>query len=118
MKKETKDSQLTVEISILVQPNKSVEIPSATVDLMKQAFNAVHLHSCEIHRDQLQINEQLGEGEFGLVYKGAWRGQPCAIKKLKGVITEDRDSVQYQRLLMELTILAGIGAHPNIVGFF
>ena len=105
-----------MKISILLEPYDN--IPAVTTALMKSALNIVHLRSCEIPRDQLQINEQLGEGEFGLVCKGSWRGQPCAIKKLKGVITEDRDSVQYQRLLMELTILAGIGAHPNIVGFF
>ena len=107
-------SKHIVEISILLEPYDN--IPAVTTALMKSAFNIVHLRSCEIHRDQLQIKEQLGEGEFGLVYKGAWRGQPCAIKKLKGGIT--KDSVQYQRLLMELTILAGVGAHPNIVGFF
>ena len=118
MKNEaSKESNVSIDLSILLECQMSITLPSnSIVSLMQRAFNAVHLHSCEIHRDQLQINEQLGEGEFGLVCKGSWRGQPCAIKKLKGGIT--KDSVQYQRLLMELTILAGVGVHPNIVGFF
>ena len=90
--------------------------PTSTAVLMNRAFNTVHLRSCEIYQDQLIINSKIGEGQFGLVYKGSWKGQACAIKKLKAEVKTD--SVQYQRLLIELTILAGVGAHPNIVGFF
>ena len=83
---------------------------------MRDTFSIVHLQSCEIYPDQLQFQEQIGEGEYGLVYKGLWRGRACAIKKLKSGIT--KESVEYQRLLMELGILVGVGSHPNIVSFF
>jgi serine/threonine protein kinase len=32
-------------------------------------------------------------------------------------LAQGKDSVEYQRLLIELAILAGVGSHPNIVGF-
>ena len=87
-----------------------------TAFLMQNAFSVVHIRSCEIHSNHLQVQELIGEGQFGLIHKGMWNGRKCAIKKLKGGIT--KDSVQYQRLLIELAILSGVGTHPNIVGFF
>jgi serine/threonine protein kinase len=92
-------------------------IPSSynTASLLGNVFSMVHQGAYEIYSDELQFESQIGEGQFGLVYKGAWRGQPCAIKKLKDGISNQ--SIEYQRLLIELAILAAIGAHPNIVSF-
>ena len=86
-----------------------------TQKLMEDTYSLVHIRSCDIHPNQLQFQEQIGEGKFGLVYKGVWKGRACAIKKLKNGIS--KDSVEYQRLLIELGILAGVGDHSNIVGF-
>ena len=91
-------------------------LSAKTVSLMQNALSVVHIRSCEIHSHHLQVQELIGEGQFGLIHKGMWNGRKCAIKKLKGGIT--KDSVQYQRLLIELAILSGVGTHPNIVGFF
>ena len=83
---------------------------------MRDTFSTVHLKNCEIYPDQLHFQEQIGEGKFGVVYKGIWKGRACAIKKLKTGIS--KESVQYQRQLIELGILACVGTHPNIVGFW
>jgi hypothetical protein len=93
------------------------QIPSSgnTATLLRNVFSMVHQGAYEIYSDELHFENQIGEGQFGLVYKGAWRGQPCAIKKLKDGISNQ--SVEYQRLLIELAILADIGNHPNIVSF-
>ena len=89
---------------------------SHVTKLMRDTFSTVHLKNCEIYPDQLHFQEQIGEGKFGVVYKGIWKGRACAIKKLKTGIS--KESVQYQRQLIELGILACVGTHPNIVGFW
>ncbi len=86
-----------------------------TESLISDALSKVHVGTYEIHDNELQIKDLIGQGKFGLVYKGVCRGRPCAIKKLKDGI--GIDSVEYQRLLIELAILAGVGSHPNIVSF-
>ena len=73
----------------------------------KGSFNAV--------RDELLFRNKIGEGEFGVVFKGIYRGKPCAVKMLKRGIK--RDSAQYQRMLMELSILAIVKPHTNVIRF-
>ena len=91
--------------------------PLKKTDMLTQdAVCKVQMRSCEILPEQLQLQGVIGEGKFGLVYKGVWNGNPCAIKKLKNGIT--KPSVQYQRLLIELAVLSGVGSHPNIIEFF
>jgi hypothetical protein len=68
-----------------------------------------------LERKKLQLGDQIGEGEFGLVLKGTYQGRTCAIKMLKDSI--GHNSEEYMRLLMELSILASAGSHPNLVGF-
>jgi serine/threonine protein kinase len=98
-----------------VENVSSIPSSSNTASLLRNVFSVVHNGAYEIFPDELKFEKQVGEGKFGQVYKGAWRGQPCAIKKLKDGISNQ--SIEYQRLLIELAILAAIGNHPNIVGF-
>jgi serine/threonine protein kinase len=71
----------------------------------KGFFNAV--------RDELLFQNKIGEGEFGVVFKGIFRGNTCAVKMLKRGIK--RDSSQYRRMLMELSILAIVKPHTNVI---
>lgn len=45
----------------------------------------------EIPRSNVKLQEKLGEGAFGEVYKGQLKSdieiKPCAVKKLKGDLT-------------------------------
>eukprot|EP01133_Synstelium_polycarpum_P011935 gene11935-13910_t len=61
---------------------------------------------------ELQIHAKLGEGTFGVVYKGAWRGSTVAIKQIK--INEDVTNQVLDEFRKELTILSKL-RHPNIV---
>ncbi|KAJ7382832.1 hypothetical protein OS493_032467 [Desmophyllum pertusum] len=69
----------------------------------------------EIPRSDLTLQEKLGEGAFGEVYKGLVRidGQlrQCAVKKLKENATE----IERRNLINELQINVTVGEHPNVI---
>jgi len=83
---------------------------------VRQAIASVRLRSCQIRADQLSVDKLIGAGQFGMVYKGTWMDQVCAVKTLRPGVAND--SVEYERLLAEATVLSGVGAHPNIVRFY
>ena len=41
--------------------------------------------SFNIDSDETELNEKIGEGSFGIIYKGIYRNNVVVIKKLKGV---------------------------------
>ncbi|PFX11772.1 Tyrosine-protein kinase transmembrane receptor ROR2 [Stylophora pistillata] len=69
----------------------------------------------EIPRSDVTLQDKLGEGAFGEVYKGLVRvggkERACAVKKLKAnaAETERRD------LLNELAVMVTVGEHPNVL---
>jgi len=83
---------------------------------VRQAIGSVMDRSCRIRADQLSVDRLIGAGQFGMVFKGAWLDQVCAVKTLRPGVSSD--SVEYERLLAEVTVLSGVGAHPNIVRFY
>eukprot|EP01132_Coremiostelium_polycephalum_P004728 gene4728-5902_t len=66
----------------------------------------------EISFSELKIINKLGEGTFGVVYRGTWRGSSVAIKQIK--INEDVNCQVLEEFRKELTILSRL-RHPNIV---
>ncbi|CAH3143416.1 unnamed protein product [Porites lobata] len=68
--------------------------------------------SWEIDLDRLRVSDVvLGEGEFGIVNKGSYRGKDVAVKQLKdGTSMADKND-----LLSEIKMLKQAGRHPNIV---
>ncbi|XP_058957571.2 fibroblast growth factor receptor 3-like isoform X2 [Pocillopora verrucosa] len=69
-----------------------------------------------VNLENLEVcNEILGEGEFGIVYKGRYGGKDgnmidVAVKKLK-----DPSAIAKETLLNEIRTLKKTGKHPNIV---
>jgi len=61
----------------------------------------------EIPHDELDFDSQIGEGCFGTVWKGKWRGKLVAVKELKSMadLSEFKD---------EVSILAKL-RHPNVI---
>ena len=82
--------------------------------LTREAIEHVQKGSYEISPSDLIVSKMLGEGQFGVVYKGSFQGQTCAVKMLKKGVS---NGVEYERLLLEISILAGVGYHPNLVCF-
>ena len=62
----------------------------------------------EIGRDNIELGEKVGGGNFGEVFKGRWRGQvEVAVKTLK-------DEQGWDELNKELEVLKKLH-HPNLV---
>ncbi|XP_078665754.1 tyrosine kinase receptor Cad96Ca-like [Branchiostoma floridae x Branchiostoma belcheri] len=71
-------------------------------------------------RSQLNIKEELGQGEFGSVYKAeAWKISggagvtTVAVKELKGMTSPAASTAFFK----ELSVLKRLGTHPNVVSF-
>ncbi|XP_078585774.1 uncharacterized protein LOC144867595, partial [Branchiostoma floridae x Branchiostoma japonicum] len=74
----------------------------------------------EFPRNQLDIKEELGQGEFGSVYKAeAWKISgntgvtTVAVKELKGMTSPASSTAFFK----ELSVLKLLGTHPNVVSF-
>eukprot|EP00210_Caulerpa_lentillifera_P005600 g5357.t1 len=65
----------------------------------------------EIDREDIELKEKIGEGEFGIVYKALWHGTYLAAKLLKST-----DSVALADFKTELSMLRKCH-HPHTVQF-
>ncbi|KAL6073281.1 Protein tyrosine kinase 2 beta [Balamuthia mandrillaris] len=63
-----------------------------------------------INREDLEFIKEIGQGAFGVVWKGAWRQTEVAIKKLHTMDDEQLASFQHEAQLMR-----NLRPHPNVV---
>lgn len=62
--------------------------------------------STSLDFDELVLGTKIGEGGYGTVYKGTWRGNECAIKILENedLVDDEREMVKRElELLGKLT---------------
>ena len=105
----------SITLNMKDQPPIYVIAPHFTATyLSRQAKSMVRRGSFEVLPSDLHLDKKLGEVQFGVVFKGTFNGKPCAVKMLKDGVTK---GMEYERLLLELSILAGVGKHPNLVCF-
>ena len=65
----------------------------------------------EIDRSNIQLQEKIGEGEFGVVHKALWLGTIVAVKILK-----ETGTVAIEDFRTELSLLQKVH-HPHTVQF-
>jgi len=71
-----------------------------------------HAERWELNRRELKIQEKIGEGQGGHVYKCRWRGLDCTAKML----SRDMGPRELGDLANEIEILSSL-RHPNLVLF-
>ncbi len=67
----------------------------------------------ELTHDDLVFHQKLGEGSFGIVYRGTWRDTDVAIKQVK---VEALDGEALSEFQSETKIMQSL-RHPNVVLF-
>ncbi|KAL6072665.1 Serine/threonine-protein kinase STY17 [Balamuthia mandrillaris] len=100
-KRAGKRKKRSSERNILSHPQK---VPS---DVVVKKYH-------EISYDELELDSTpLGNGAFGVVYKGLWRGTTVAVKKLMVMLNEE-EVYNFKR---EASLMEKFSNHPNIVKF-
>ena len=71
-------------------------------------------HKVDQSDDSLQLMGLLGEGAYGKVYRGIWKGEPVAVKTV--VLPNNISGLEKRErmAIMEAAISTAL-AHPNIV---
>ena len=92
-------------------------VPAATFSGIKAQIHQKSAHSFELQPESITLLEELGKGEFGMVYKGEWVGSPqgplqVAIKSLHSQETENK-----YKLLKEAAIMGQFN-HPYVVRLY
>ena len=67
--------------------------------------------SYQLDHRELQLVKPLGNGRFGEVWEGLWKGRAVAVKKLKPGVSSDHTYMKECNILMKLQ-------HPNIIQCF
>ena len=58
--------------------------------------------------------KQIGEGAYGVVFIGSWRGIDVAVKKLNSNQLDEKAVEEFHH---EARVMGKMGNHPNICGF-
>ena len=65
----------------------------------------------QVHMDEIDLQEQVGKGGFGAVYKGTWRGAVVAVKY---AVCNVEDVESLEQSIREV-VLSKKMSHPNVV---
>lgn len=80
--------------------------------LCGKSGTAVALPSAvQVHMDEIDLQEQVGKGGFGAVYKGTWRG---AIVAVKHALCDVADAESLEQSIREVVLSKKL-SHPNVV---
>ncbi|KDP25496.1 hypothetical protein JCGZ_20652 [Jatropha curcas] len=68
---------------------------------------------CEIHWEDLQLGEEVGQGSYAVVYRGIWNGSDVAVKLYLGNQYKEETLQDYKK---EIDIMKRL-RHPNVLLF-
>lgn len=113
--KHKKKNRGKLHIRITVTNGKG-PVTTSTNALKESSLGKSQLQSVDwkIPFDDITMAKELGRGAFGVVYKGKWRLQDCAVK----VIPKDKmGPKQLEEFTEECALMSGIRPHRNLVTF-
>jgi hypothetical protein len=82
--------------------------------LLRRRWESRQAETWMINANELEMQQQLGEGSFGQVWKATWRDQEVAVKMLTNEVNESKAA--RQSFLNEMRIMSQL-RHPNVVLF-
>ena len=65
----------------------------------------------------VQLYEEIGRGGIGVVYRGSWKGAPCAVKSIEMLEIPIKDRRRMKERFMTECERSSALRHPNIVQF-
>lgn len=68
-----------------------------------------------VKREDLELGRPVGQGSYGKVYAGVWRGTDVAVKMLKGTLSADDLRAAHAEVIKELKTMRRVGNHKNVV---
>ncbi|XP_037603270.1 mitogen-activated protein kinase kinase kinase 9 [Sebastes umbrosus] len=89
-------------------------IPEEIRDTSEQQYSVPPLHLLEIDFSELTLEEIIGVGGFGKVYRAVWRGSEVAVKAARRDPDEDAEQT-LESVRQEAKLFAMLN-HPNIMG--
>ncbi|XP_061599599.1 LOW QUALITY PROTEIN: mitogen-activated protein kinase kinase kinase 9 [Cololabis saira] len=88
-------------------------IPEEILDTPEQLYSVPPLHLLEINFSELTLEEIIGIGGFGKVYRAVWRGGEVAVKAARR--DPDEDVAQTLESVRQEAKLFAMLNHPNIM---
>ncbi|ELP88787.1 tyrosine protein kinase, putative [Entamoeba invadens IP1] len=81
--------------------NNTIQLVSKNLKTNEEKYNEIPLigvtqQTTRIDYDELCENKKLGEGSFGIVYKGSFRGNIVAIKIMKSVLDDNKSMDEFE----------------------
>ncbi|XP_045918226.1 mitogen-activated protein kinase kinase kinase 9 [Micropterus dolomieu] len=93
--------------------SKGNGIPEEIRDTPEQQYSVPPLHLLEIDFSELTLEEIIGVGGFGKVYRAVWRGSEVAVKAARRDLDEDIEQT-LESVRQEAKLFAMLN-HPNIM---
>lgn len=92
---------------------QNLDFLSSASERLKKAVQGLYQASKNLRANykDLVMQDKLGEGNFGTVWKAQWRATTCAVKQVKKEKITQED---YEAFLNEAALMMKIPPHPNV----